>query len=154
MSAQKSRARLPVIGWREWIALPRLGVGAVKAKVDTGARSSSLHAWDLETFRRRGVEMVRFSIHPLQRDSRTEIVCETAIHDERLVRSSSGQSERRIVVITEVELLGLRWPVELNLARRDSMGFRMLLGRQAIRGRFVVDSGRSFYSGEPQLGDS
>lgn len=107
----------PRIGWREWVRLPDLGVEPIKAKVETGARTSSLHV-------------------------------ELPLVARRRVRDSSGKAELRPVVETVVEILGQRWPIELTLTRRDSMGFRMLLGRQAIRRRFVVDPGGSFLAGK------
>lgn len=140
--------RLPVIGWREWVALPELGIGAIKAKVDTGARSSALHAFDVELFRRRGVWMVRFKVHPLQRDSRRTVALETELFDERNVRNSGGRLELRPVIQTTVALMEERWPIELTLTNRDAMGFRMLLGRQAVRGQFAIDPGRSFLGGK------
>lgn len=139
----------PVIGWREWVRLPGLGIDAIKAKVDTGARSSSLHAYDIERFRRKGVRMVRFRVHPIQRDFRTTVQAEAPLVDLRKVRSSTGVASLRPVILTEVELQGVRWEIEVTLTRRDAMGFRMLLGRQAIRGRFTVDAGRSFVAGKP-----
>jgi hypothetical protein len=137
----------PVVGWREWLELPDLGVAAVKAKVDTGARSSSLHAYGIERFRQDGRTMVRFAIHPLQRHSRPELVAVAEVIDERMVRNPGGRSELRPVILTHVGLAGITWPVEINLTTRDEMGFRMLLGRQAVRGRFVVDPGRSYIAG-------
>ena len=141
-----SRAR---IGWREWVALPDLGVTRIKAKIDTGARSSALHAFDLEHFRRRGHDMVRFAVHTLQRSNKRVIVAEAEMLDERIVRSSNGVNALRPVILTRVELLGESWPIELTLASRDEMGFRMLLGRQAVRGRFLIDPGRSYLAGRP-----
>jgi len=141
------RAR-PVIGWREWVGLPDFDVVTIKAKVDTGARTSSLHAFDIDPFRRRGRDMVRFGIHPEQRSARHAVVVETPVADWRRVRSSSGEAELRPVVLATIELLDQRWKAELTLTRRDEMGFRMLLGRQAIRGRFVVDPGTSFLGGK------
>lgn len=140
----------PVIGWREWVALPELGIRWVKAKIDTGARSSSLHAIDLEFFRKRGVEFVRFSVHPLQRDSRTTVTAEAELVEHRYVRSSNGHETLRPVIITPVVVLGIEYDVELTLASRDAMGFRMLLGRQALRDRFLIDTGKSFLSGKPR----
>ena len=141
----------PVIGWREWVELPELGVDRIKAKIDTGARTSSLHAFDLERFERDGREMVRFEAHPLQRDTSLRIPVEAELVDRRSIRSSTGAETVRPVIETEVSLLGQRWPIELSLIRRDLMGFRMLLGRQALRGRFVVDPGRSFLGGKPDV---
>jgi len=136
-----------VVGWREWVALPELGIPAIKAKIDTGARSSSIHAFDVETFRRRGAQYVRFKVHPFQRDSAATVTAEARVIDQRRVRSSSGHADQRLVIVTELELLGERWPIELTLANRDQMGFRMLLGREAFRGRCLVDAGRSFLGG-------
>lgn len=138
----------PIIGWREWLKLPALGVESIKVKVDTGARTSSLHAYDLEEFDRGGVSWVRFAIHPEQRRSNPSIPAELPILTHRKVRDSGGKAELRPVVATPVELLGQRWTIEITLTRRDAMGFRMLLGRQAIRTRFVVDPGGSFYGGK------
>jgi hypothetical protein len=139
-----------VIGWREWVALPDLGVNAIKAKVDSGARSSSLHAYGLEEFDRDGRPWVRFEIHPLQRMARAAVVAEAELRERRLVRNpgGGGREEIRPVVVTTLELGGQHWPIELTLTRRDAMGFRMLLGRQAIRRRFVIDPGRSFVTGK------
>lgn len=142
----RRRAR---IGWREWVALPDLGVVRIKAKIDTGARSSALHAFAVERVKRRGKDLVRFAIHPLQRSSRREVVAEAEMIDERIVRSSNGVHALRPVIITHLELLGDAWPIELTLASRDEMGFRMLLGRQAMRGRFLIDPGRSYMAGKP-----
>lgn len=141
---------LPVIGWREWVGLPELGIKTIKAKVDTGARSSSLHAFDLEEFDRDGDKWVRFKIHPVQRKNETVVEAEAKVLEYRSVRSSSGKAARRPVVVTNVELLGIAWPVELTLANRDDMGFRMLLGREAFRRRFLVDAGKSYYGGKPK----
>lgn len=141
------RRRRPVIGWREWVGLPELGVEAIKAKIDTGARSSSLHAFDLERFTEKGVDMVRFAIHPVQRRRRPSVEAVVPVVDERVVRNPGGRAELRPVIVTKVSWNGRLWKVELNLTRRDEMGFRMLLGRQAVRRRFVVDPGRSFVGG-------
>jgi hypothetical protein len=146
---KKDESALPVIGWREWVELPDLGIASIKAKVDTGARSSSLHAFNLVEFQRDGVLWIRFDVHPVQRKSRVVVTAEARVLDFRLVRSSSGMTERRPVIVTHIHMLGLVWPAELTLARRDDMGFRMLLGRQAFRGRFLVDAGRSYRGGKP-----
>ena len=150
--ARKRKAKLkPTIGWREWIALPGLGVEAIKAKIDTGARTSALHAFDMHTEERQGVPFVRFTIHPRQRSSKETIECVAEVIDERLIRSSSGHRALRPVIRTPVQLGGLLFPIEITLAGRDAMGFRMLLGRQAMRGRFRIDPGRS-YLGTPSPG--
>lgn len=132
------------VGWREWLALPELGVDRLKAKVDTGARSSSLHAFDVEVDGDRPGATVSFGLHPLQRSSATIVRCEAHLHEYRFIRSSNGQRERRPIIRTTILLGGQLWPIEVALTSRDAMGFRMLLGRQAIRGLFVVDPGRSY----------
>ncbi len=140
----------PVIGWREWLALPALGISPIKAKVDTGARSSALHAFDVEIFQQGGKEMVRFKVHPLQRDAASTVECVAELFDRRTVRSSAGHASMRPVILAEIELGGEHWTIELTLTRRDSMGFRMLLGRQAIRRRFRVEPGRSYLQSRSQ----
>lgn len=137
----------PLIGWREWLSLPALGIPTIKAKVDTGARSSALHAFDIEVFTEAGREMVRFKVHPFQRDTSATVEAVAELFDRRNVRSSEGTESMRPVILTPVELLGQQWLVEVTLTRRDNMGFRMLLGRQAVRRRFVVEPGRSFVAG-------
>lgn len=140
----KKKAPTPVLGWREWVSLPELGILAIKPKIDTGAASSSIHAMHLKTFHRDGATWVRFDVHPEQRSSRVTVRVEAPVHEFRMVRSSSGHAAKRPVIVTPVEIAGQRWPIELTLANRDQMGFRMLLGRQALRGRFLVDAGRSY----------
>lgn len=147
--AIKRTPALPVIGWREWVGLPDLGIRRIKAKVDTGARSSSLHAFDLETFERGRESWVRFRVHPVQRKTTKTVQTEAQILEYRSVRSSSGKASLRPVIVTTVHLLGVSWPVELTLANRDEMGFRMLLGREAFRRRFLIDAGGSYYGGRP-----
>jgi hypothetical protein len=138
----------PTIGWREWVALPDLGVDAIKAKVDTGARSSTLHAWDVEVIDRpRAGPAVRFVLHPRQRDRSLTVMAEAPLVGWRDVRSSNGTLERRPVIRTPIVIAGRRVPVELTLTRRDEMGFRMLIGRLAVRRRFVIDPARSFAGG-------
>ncbi len=127
--------------------MPEFGVPWIKVKVDSGARSSSLHAFGLKKFKRNGSSWVRFQIHPVQRSSKEAVEVEAEVLEYRAVRSSNGEVTRRPAIVTEVELLGKRWPIELTLASRDEMGFRMLLGREAIRNRFLIDTGSSFYGG-------
>ncbi|WP_163338629.1 RimK/LysX family protein [Desulfopila sp. IMCC35008] len=146
----KKKEMLPVIGWREWVALPDLGIESIKVKVDSGARTSSLHAFDLKTFDRDGEKWVRFKVQPVQRSNNKTVVLTAMVLEFRSVKSSSGIAKMRPVIVTNVELLGKRWPVELTLASRDEMGFRMLLGREAFRGRFLVDGGKSYYGGKPK----
>jgi len=140
-------SRRPVIGWREWVALPELGIEAIKPKIDTGARSSAIHAVDLETYQQKGATWVRFSVHPLQRNSKVTVTTDAEVVEYRRITSSTGHRSRRPVIVSDVELMGQRWPIELTLANRDEMGFRMLLGRQALRKRFLVDPGQSYLAG-------
>lgn len=136
-------------GWREWVGLPDLGVEHIKAKLDTGARSSALHAFDLVEFERDGIAWVRFSIHPWQKSAADAHTVELPVHDRRTVRSSSGHVQERYVVRMNLRLLDQVLPVEVSLARRDAMGFRLLIGREALRQGFAVDSGRSYLGGRP-----
>ncbi len=143
------RVQRTLIGWREWAGLPDLGVAAVKAKVDTGARSSALHAHDLLAYHRGGRQFVSFEVHPLQRGSAGAVRARAEVVDMRSVRSSSGQVELRPVIRTRLALAGQEFEIELTLTRRDEMGFRMLLGREALRRMFLVHPGRSFLLGKP-----
>jgi hypothetical protein len=137
-----------VIGWREWLSLPDLGVDRIKAKIDTGARTSALHAFDVEVFSRDGQKCVRFSIHPTQRDDQECVVTEAPLLEWREVRDSGGNLSQRPVIMTVVEIGPIMWPIEVTLINRDEMGFRMLIGREAIRGHLLVDAGRSFTMGD------
>ncbi|MBD0328209.1 MAG: ATP-dependent zinc protease [Pyrinomonadaceae bacterium] len=148
----KHQEQLPIIGWREQLALPDLGIPEVKAKIDTGARSSALHAFDVETFERDGKPMVRFKVHPYQRDAQRSVTAEAELIDQRQVRNSGGQAQVRPVIETTVEINGYTFPIELTLTNRDAMGFRLLLGRQAVRRRFLVDAGRSFLHSSTGIG--
>jgi len=138
---------LPVIGWREWLGLPELGIKRVKAKIDTGARSSSLHALDVEEFRQDDRDYVRFVVYPRQKSDQKPVHCEMPVLEFREIRSSNGRVQRRPVIRTSLQLLGREFAVDLTLADRSRMGFRMLVGREALRSRFLVDSGASFLCG-------
>lgn len=137
-----------IVGWREWVTLPGAGVPWIKAKIDTGARTSSLHAFDVEEFQRDdGTDAVRFGVRPWQDSDEDAVVVEFPVHDRRMVRSSSGHSEERIVVLMDVMLHGRTMTVEMTLSNRDEMGFRMLIGREALRDGFLVAAGESFLGG-------
>ncbi|MBF0212222.1 MAG: ATP-dependent zinc protease [Magnetococcales bacterium] len=133
-----------VIGWREWVALPDLGVERIKTKIDTGARTSALHALDPALVVRDGKKFVRFRLHPAQRKSRPELHCEAPLVDCRAVINSGGQTEQRFVILTRLLLGERELSVEVTLTDRALMGFRMLVGRTAIAKSFLVDPGRSF----------
>jgi hypothetical protein len=141
---------LPISGWREWVGLPGLSIRSIKAKIDSGARSSTLHAFDTEVIQKADGEWVKFAVHPIQRNDTKVIWCEAPILDRRAVRSSNGDVSQRIVIRTELKIFGQSWPIDLTLHNRDAMGFRMLIGREAVRGRFLIDSGGSFYAGRPR----
>ena len=137
-----------IIGWREWASLPGLGIERIKAKIDTGAQSSALHAFGIETFKRDGRAWVRFRVHPFQRSRYPTVVAEAPLLEHRKVRNPGGRSELRPTIRTSVEVMGEVWQIDLTLTPRWAMGFRMLLGRHALRKRFVVDSGKSFLGGK------
>lgn len=138
-----------VVGWREWVGISNLGVEWIKAKIDTGARTSSVHAFAIEEFERDGVDWVRFELHPWQRSADDAVQVAVPVHDRRLVRSSSGHAEERYVVMLQLRLLDRTVPAEVTLTRRDAMGFRMLIGREALRQGFVVDAAASYRGGKP-----
>ncbi len=137
---------LLTIGWREWISLPNLGIMQIKAKIDTGARSSALHAFNIKIFKEKDKQRIRFKVHPVQRDTINTVIAEADLLEWREVRNSGGKAELRPVIVTTVELMGKQWPIELTLTNRDAMGFRMLLGRQALKGRFLIDCEKSYLS--------
>ena len=136
------------LGWREWVSLPELGLPQIKAKIDTGARTSALHAFELRDFDDGGVHRVEFMMHPNQRDTETVVTCVADIIDQRIVRDSGGHEEQRYVIKTPVCIGRHVWPIELTLTARDDMLFRMLLGRTALKKRAIVNPSRSYLVGK------
>ncbi len=140
----------PIIGWREWVGLPELGIPQIKAKVDTGARTSALHAFALQPQIIDGKPKIRFDIHPLQHNTERVITCIADVVDKRVVTDSGGHREERFVIQTIIQLGNISWPIEITLTEREDMLFRMLLGRNALRKRFVVNPARSFLTSKAQ----
>lgn len=137
------------IGWREWVSMPQLGVTEIKAKVDTGADNSSLHAYNIERFERDGSPFVRFDVHPRQRKSKPVVSAEAAVVNERIVKNPGGRAETRPVIRTTLIIAGIEVEALVNLTTRDEMTFRMLLGRRTVREKFIIDPGRSYLGVRP-----
>ena len=147
-SAAASKASpAPLIGWREWLSLPDLGIPGIKAKVDSGARTSALHTHDYEVYDSDGGPRVRFHLHPIVRKDSVVLSCDAPLLDFREVRDSGGHGERRPFIRTTADLGGHRWEIDLSLTNREGMKFRMLLGRQAAAGQFTIDPARSYLLG-------
>jgi len=152
MAGLEARDNLLVLGWREWVALPELGIRRIKAKVDSGARTSTLHAFEVEAYTDGGAKRVRFKMHPLQRNVDVVVTCAADVIDRRIVSDSGGHREERFVIGTTIVVGDARWEYEITLTARDDMMFRMLLGRTAIAGRGVVDPELSFVQGKRRSG--
>jgi hypothetical protein len=136
-----------IIGWKEWVELPELQIPAVKAKIDTGARTSALHVFSLEEFQADGQRMVRFGIHPLQRRKDIQCFCEAPVLEQRRVKDSGGHYDKRYVIQTTAKLGAVSWSIDITLTNRDPMLFRMLLGRKAVENRFLINPGCSYLTG-------
>ncbi|MEJ2297492.1 MAG: RimK/LysX family protein [Woeseiaceae bacterium] len=147
MMADTRKKELLTLGWREWVSLPELGLSRIKAKVDTGARTSTLHAFEVRDFEEGGKKRVEFKIHPRQKDNDKVVVCVADVVDERLVRDSGGHQEMRRVIRSTLAIGEHAWPIEITLTSRDDMLFRMLVGRTAINRRAVVNPARSYLVG-------
>lgn len=145
------QGKLLTFGWREWVQLPELGIAQIKAKVDTGARTSALHAFQVRPYTEDGRDRVEFLMHPVQKDNETVITCNADIIDTRKVTDSGGHSEQRYVIRTELHIGSHHWPIEATLTSRDDMLFRMLLGRTALKGRAQVNPARSYAVGKKKV---
>lgn len=137
------------IGWREWVQIPEFGITEIKAKIDTGADNSSLHAFNMKRFDRDGVPYIRFEVHPRQRSRRPSITCEAEVVMDRLVKNPGGRSELRPVIRTRLVVAGHEIDALVNLTTRDEMTFRLLLGRRTVRNHFIVDPGKSYLGERP-----
>ena len=146
-----SRGGRLILGWEEWIALPGLGLPAIKAKIDTGAKTSALHAETIEPYGPAAAPRVRFTIRPAARRPDIVVACSAPVIDHRSVVSSNGGREQRFVIQTDLAIDGHVWPIEVSLSDRREMSYRMLLGRQALKaGQLLIDPGASFC--QPKLG--
>ncbi len=139
-----------LVGWKEWVSLPQLGLSAIDAKIDTGAKTSALHAFELDVFEHPEGLYVRFGIHPDRQDTSVAVSCVAPVIDRRLVSDSGGHREMRFVIRTNLQLGTQLWPIEITLTNRENMAYRMLLGREALRGHALVDASQTHLLGQPQ----
>lgn len=146
-AAKKAKKQKVLIGWREWAGLPDFDVNLINAKIDTGAKTSAIHAFRIRETVINGVDHVEFYLHPVQRRKKPEVFCRAPVAGRRTVRSSNGQEEERYVIETRLRLGRRSWKIELTLTNRDAMGFRLLLGRDALGRRFLIDAGASYLLG-------
>ncbi len=137
-----------LIGWQEWCALPKLHIPAIKAKIDSGAKTSALHASDIHPFHRHGELFVQFLVQPLQRTQKFETACTALVIDQRNVMNSGGHKELRYVITTAITLGQMTWEIDITLTNRDPMTFRMLLGRDALKGHSMIDPGKILCQGK------
>lgn len=137
-----------IVGWKEWVSMPDIMLAAVKAKIDSGAATSSLHAFNIKYVTIKGIRHVRYNLHPLQKSKKYSRSCLSVLHDMRLVKSSNGISKKRPVIKTLLNIANFSWEIELNLTNRDTMGMRMLLGREALSGKILINSGHKFLHGK------
>ena len=146
---KKAKAQTPIVlGWREWIGFPDLGLDAVMAKMDSGAKSSAMHASDIKILKVNGKHVVEFCVHPVQQKMSPKIVCQAPLVGQRTIRSSNGLTEKRYVIETRLKLGKRRWKIELTLTNREDMDFRVLLGRDAIKRKFMIDPNASYLLGK------
>lgn len=145
-----SRGKPPLhIGWCEWVALPSLGVDAIRAKIDTGAKISAIHVWRLRETVIDGVPHAEFYLHPLEGMTKPEIACSAPVAGRRVIKSSNGLGSRRLIIRTRLRMGKRSWPIDLSLADRDQMGFRLLIGRDALGERALIHPARAHMLGEP-----
>jgi len=137
-----------IIGWQEWVSLPDLTLPVICAKTDTGAKTSSIHAYDIKAYTKDGQPRVSFELHPIQQSKKIKVKCDTLLHDVRSVKSSSGEVEERPVILTNLKIGGHSWKIELNLTNRDYMGCRMLIGRQAMEDKVIINPAHKFLHGQ------
>ncbi len=149
MSDSGGNEKKLIVGWREWISLPDLGIKSIKAKMDTGARTSALHTYFIEPVDSSDRPMVRFGVHPRQKSDKKGIICTADIIDQRRIVDSGGHPELRYIIRTSLMAAGRMWPIDLSLTNREQMRFRLLIGRSALSDKLIIDPQFSFTLGKP-----